>query len=56
VTVEGCASPFGKRAHAAIQDLKRIYGMDLDMHAFRGFKGNESEANDNHAPVRPESE
>ena len=54
--VEACASPFGKRAHAAVQDLKRIYGMDFDMHAFRRFKDNESEANDNPASVRPESE
>ena len=34
---ESCASPFGKRALAAIADLKRIYGMDFDMHAFRTF-------------------
>ena len=34
---ESCASPFGKRALAAIADLKRIYGMDFDMHAFRAF-------------------
>jgi hypothetical protein len=35
--VESCASPFGKRAHAAVVDLKRIYGMDYDMHAYRQF-------------------
>lgn len=35
---ESCASPFGKRALAAIGDLKRIYGMDFDMHAFRQFQ------------------
>ena len=34
---ESCASPHGKRALAAIADLKRIYGMDFDMHAFRTF-------------------
>src|SRR6185437_10841559 len=32
---EQAASPHGKRALAAIADLKRIYGMDYDMHAFR---------------------
>jgi hypothetical protein len=54
--VEACASPFGKRAHAAVQDLKRIYGMDFDMHAFRRFKDSEPEANDNPASIRPASE
>ena len=34
---EMSASPHGKRALAAIADLKRIYGMDFDMHAFRQF-------------------
>ena len=34
---ESCASPHGKRALAAIADLKRVYGMDFDMHAFRRF-------------------
>ena len=34
---ESAASPHGKRALAAIGDLKRIYGMDFDMHAFRRF-------------------
>ena len=32
---EQAASQHGKRALAAIADLKRIYGMDYDMHAFR---------------------
>jgi hypothetical protein len=36
---ESCASPHGKRALAAIEYLKRIYGMDFDMHAFRRFSG-----------------
>ncbi len=34
---EMAASPHGKRALAAIADLKRIYGMDYDMHAARKF-------------------
>lgn len=33
---ESSASPHGKKALAAISDLKRIYGMDYDMHALRG--------------------
>ncbi len=32
---ESAASPHGKRALAAIVDLKRIYGMEYDVHAFR---------------------
>jgi hypothetical protein len=32
---EWAASPHGKKALAAIADLKRIYGMDYDMHALR---------------------
>jgi hypothetical protein len=35
---EMAASPHGKRALAAIVDLKRIYGMEFDMHAFRQFR------------------
>lgn len=35
---EMSASPHGKKALAAITDLKRIYGMDYDMHAFRRFQ------------------
>ena len=35
---EMSASPHGKKALAAIADLKRIYGMDYDMHAFRAFQ------------------
>lgn len=34
---EMAASPHGKRALAAITDLKRIYGMDFDTHASRQF-------------------
>jgi hypothetical protein len=39
---ESCASPHGKRALAAIGDLKRIYGMTFDAHAFRAFREHES--------------
>jgi hypothetical protein len=35
---EYCASPHGKRALAALNDLKRVYGMDYDEHAMRRFK------------------
>jgi hypothetical protein len=35
---EMSASPHGKKALAAVADLKRIYGMDYDMHAFRRFQ------------------
>ena len=35
---ESCASPHGKKALAAIGDLKRIYGMDYDGHSARGFR------------------
>jgi hypothetical protein len=41
---ESAASPHGKRALAAIADLKRIYGMDYDMHAFRAFKDSRAHA------------
>jgi hypothetical protein len=34
---ESCASPHGKKALAAIADLKKVYGMDYDSHAARGF-------------------
>ena len=39
---ESAASPHGKRALAAIGDLKRIYGMEFDMHAFRKFRDAEA--------------
>ena len=35
---EYCASPHGKRALAAIADLKKVYGMNLDVHASRYFE------------------
>jgi hypothetical protein len=35
---EYSASPHGKRALAAIADLKKVYGMDLDVHASRYFE------------------
>jgi hypothetical protein len=41
---ESATSPHGKRALAAIADLKRIYGMDYDMHAFRAFKDSRADA------------
>jgi hypothetical protein len=34
---EMAASPHGKRALAAIADLKRIYGMDFDAHTAKSF-------------------
>jgi hypothetical protein len=34
---ELAASPHGKRALAAVADLKRVYGMDFDVHGFRDF-------------------
>jgi hypothetical protein len=34
---EMAASPHGKKALAAIDDLKRVYGMDFDVHANRRF-------------------
>jgi hypothetical protein len=35
---ELAASPHGKKALAAIADLKRIYGMDFDAHTARRFE------------------
>jgi hypothetical protein len=34
---ELAASPHGRRALTAIEDLKRVYGMDYDLHGFREF-------------------
>ena len=34
---EWSASPHGKRALAAIADLKRVYGMEYEVHATRAF-------------------
>lgn len=38
---EWSASPHGKKALAAIADLKRIYGMDYSTHATRAFPSEE---------------
>jgi hypothetical protein len=35
---EMAASPHGKRALVAINDLKRVYDMDYDMHVWRRFR------------------
>jgi predicted DNA-binding ribbon-helix-helix protein len=34
---ESCASPHGRRALAAIADLKRVYGVDYTAHDRRSF-------------------
>jgi hypothetical protein len=34
---ESCASPHSKADLSAIADLKRVYGMDYEVHATRGF-------------------
>lgn len=36
-------SALGKRSLAAVADLKRVYGLDYDMHAFRRFREAEEE-------------
>lgn len=41
---EMSASPHGKKALAAIADLKRIYGMEYDTHATRRFRADSSDA------------
>ena len=42
---EMAASPHGKRALAAIEQLKRVYGFEFDTHAARTFPTNpDSEA------------
>lgn len=41
---EMSASPHSRRALSAIADLKRIYGMEYDMHAYRQFAAEESSA------------
>jgi hypothetical protein len=41
---EMSASPHGKKALAAIADLKRIYGMEYDTHATRRFRADPSDA------------
>lgn len=35
---EMAASPHSRKALAAIEDLKRVYGMDFDVHADRRFQ------------------
>jgi hypothetical protein len=39
-------SALGKRSLAAVADLKRVYGLTYDMHAFRRFREAESSAAD----------
>jgi hypothetical protein len=34
---ESCASPHSKAALKAIDDLKRVYGLDYEVHAARDF-------------------
>jgi len=34
---EWCASPYSKKSLSVIADLKRIYGLNYDVHASRGF-------------------
>jgi hypothetical protein len=34
---ESCASPHSKAALKAIEDLKRVYGLDYEVHAARDF-------------------
>lgn len=50
---EWAASPHGKRALAAIADLKRIYGMEFDMHAARQFQESGSDADAEDATDEP---
>ena len=39
---ESSASPHGKRALAAIANLKHVYGMDYDAHSARTFRDAEA--------------
>ena len=39
---ELAASPHGTRALAAITDLKRVYGMDYDLHGMQEVSGSNS--------------
>ena len=34
---EWCASPYSKKSLSVIADLKRIYGLNYDVHASRSF-------------------
>jgi hypothetical protein len=40
---EWSASPHGKRALAAVADLKKVYGMEMDVHATREFAAEEND-------------
>jgi hypothetical protein len=35
---EWCASPYSEKTLGVIADLKKIYGMNWDVHASRGFE------------------
>ncbi|MCL4243454.1 MAG: hypothetical protein KJ048_19050 [Dehalococcoidia bacterium] len=50
---EWAASPHGKRALAAIADLKRVYGMDYDAHAAHGFRERDGAEGTAPAPPQP---
>ncbi|MBI5289129.1 MAG: hypothetical protein HY873_09170 [Chloroflexi bacterium] len=50
---EMCASPHGKRALAAIADLKRIYGMTFDVHDTRQFSDAGSPADEDPSTGEP---
>lgn len=39
---ESCASPHGKRQLAALQELKRVYGVTDDVHAPRAYERDSS--------------
>ena len=41
---EMSASPHGKKALAAITDLKRVYSMDFDVHALRQFGDDDADS------------
>lgn len=44
---EHCASPHGKKALAAIADLKRVYGFDYDVHPSRWFEKEDAGGGEN---------
>ena len=48
---EWAASPHGKKALTAITDLKRVYGMEFDMHAARRFASENPAAGDENSPA-----
>ena len=48
---EMSASPHSARALAAIEDLRRVYGMALDCHASRRFERDEVPLTDVSAPL-----